>query len=430
MLFFSAIQEFINTFLHFFLAYWLFDCFWSKKYQPCITVVMLVLTGFLCTPFFLCCKGSPLQLVALFAFTVVISWLFQTKLINKLLCTAIFFVLNAAIEMMVAFFMSSLFHVELITIKEGVLYITGMLFSKFVTFLLIFLIRLKRRSSLFQIIRKNNFSVFAFPLATLVIILLQHGIFIYYPVQNTFVSIAVLVCYSVLIVANILIFEFIDTLYKNTMYETKITAANELIAKQIHQYETVLEHHSEIVKMRHDQKNFCIGVLAELKAGNVESVTKKLEEEYANLNSMMEKPNDIVHTLVAIKNEIAVAHGICIDFEYRDLGQLVIPAIDLAVILGNALDNAIEATANVSDHTRRTIHFLTAVKNKSIVITIKNPVDKKLDVENLRTTKEKSAMHGYGIISMKQIAEKYNGEVTFLCSDTEFTTSIFLSNFC
>ena len=214
------------------------------------------------------------------------------------------------------------------------------------------------------------------------------------------------------------------------MYETKITAANELIAKQIHQYETVLEHHSEIVKMRHDQKNFCIGVLAELKAGNVESVTKKLEEEYANLNSMMEKPNDIVHTLVAIKNEIAVAHGICIDFEYRDLGQLVIPAIDLAVILGNALDNAIEATANVSDHTRRTIHLLTAVKNKSIVITIKNPVDKKLDVENLRTTKEKSAMHGYGIISMKQIAEKYNGEVTFLCSDTEFTTSIFLSNFC
>ena len=145
---------------------------------------------------------------------------------------------------------------------------------------------------------------------------------------------------------------------------------------------------------------------------------------------MTNKPNDIISTLVAIKNDIAATQNVHIEYEHRSQEQIAIPAIDLAVILGNALDNAIEATANISDHTARTIHLVATIKNKSIVVTIRNPVDKKLDVENLRSTKEETSLHGYGIISMKQIAEKYDGDVTFQCSDKEFTTSVVLSNFC
>ncbi len=430
MLFLNIVTEFVNAFLHFFLAYWLFDCFWQKLYRSYISIGVLVVTSVICTPFLLCFKGSAIQYLALLVLSFCLSYLYQAKFLSRVLCTMIFFVIIAAIEMIVAFLMSWLFHVELTMIKEGVLFISGMLLSKFLMFILIISIKLKRKKALFQIVQKGNFTVFVYPFATLAIILLQHGIFVYSPGQSDFISVLVLVCYSLLIIANILIFEFIDTLYKNTIYETKINAANEIISQQTKQYEAVIEHHSEVVKLRHDQKNFCIGVLAELQTGNIETVVNKLESENAFLNDMTEKPNDIVRLLVAIKNEIAKKNGICIDFEYRCSEQLVLPAIDFSVILGNALDNAIEATANVSDYTRKTIRLVVTIKNKSIVITIKNPVEKKVDVANLRTTKEKSSMHGYGIISMKQLSERYNGDVTFLCSEEEFTTSIILSNFC
>lgn len=430
MLFFSAIQEFANAFLHFFLAYWMFDCFWSKKYQTYKNTFFLIAASLVCMPFFLLIKGSSAQYLVLFLLTFFISFMFEAKLLSSFLCTALFFAIGSTLEMVVAFTMSWVFRVELALIKEGMLFVTGMLFSKFVLFILIILLRLKRKAAMLQIVRKSGYAVFVFPLATFAIILLQHGIFVYFPISNPVVSASVLICYTLLIVANILVFEYIDALYKNTLYETKITAANDLIAQQVCQYEAVLDHHSEVSKMRHDQKNFCIGILSELKAGNIESVVNRIEAENAFLSKMTNKPNDIISTLVAIKNDIAATQNVHIEYEHRSQEQIAIPAIDLAVILGNALDNAIEATANISDHTARTIHLVATIKNKSIVVTIRNPVDKKLDVENLRSTKEETPLHGYGIISMKQIAEKYDGDVTFQCSDKEFTTSVVLSNFC
>ena len=428
MLFLNIVTEFVNAFLNVFLAYWLFESFWQRKYQKRIILLLIPLISALYTLPLLFCKGSLLHYLSIFALTLVLSCLYQEKFLNRLFATALFFVITAAVEMIVAFLMSWMFRTSLSAIKDGVLFITGMLSSKFLSFVLIVLLRIKRRSPLFQIIKANSFSIFIFPLATFAIILLQHGIFIYHPAQPPAVSVIVLICYSLLIVANVLVFEFIDSLYKNTLYESKIRAADDIISKQIKQYETVLEHHSEVVQIRHDQKNFFIGILAELKAGNIDPAINKIEAKYALLSNTPEQAGSIIHTLVAIKNETAAKNNVFIDFEHRSLEQLVISAIDLAVILGNALDNAIEAAANVSDCTKRTINLLVAIKNKSVVIKIKNPVDREIDVNNLRTTKENPSMHGFGIISMKQLAEKYDGDVTFHCSNMEFTTSIILSN--
>lgn len=430
MLFLDIVTEFINVFLNLFLAYWMFDCFWNRKYQTHKNVLWLIAASCICMPFFLFFKGSFLQYLVLLVMTFSVAFLYEAKPLSGFFGAVLFSAFGAIIEMIVAFAMSLIFHVELASIKEGILFVTGMLFSKFVLFAVIIFLRFKRKAAMLQMVRKNGYTVLLFPLATLSIILLQHGIFVYYPIDGVAVVAFVLVCYTLLIIANVLVFEFIDALYKNTLYEAKISAANELIAHQVNQYEAMIEHHSEVAKMRHDQKNFCIGILSELKAGNIEAVVNRIEAENEFLNKATNKPNDLIRTLVSIKNEAATAQNVHIEFEYRSQEQILIPAIDLAVILGNALDNAIEATANLSDHTLRRIYLVATIKNKSIVITIKNPVEKMIDVENLRSTKEEAAIHGYGIISMRQIAEKYDGEVTFLCSDTVFTTSVVLRNFC
>ena len=51
-----------------------------------------------------------------------------------------------------------------------------------------------------------------------------------------------------------------------------------------------------------------------------------------------------------------------------------------------------------------------------------------VNVEELYSHKNDIRLHGFGIMNMKTIAEKYSGEVTLSCNDNEFTTLIFLKN--
>ena len=132
--------------------------------------------------------------------------------------------------------------------------------------------------------------------------------------------------------------------------------------------------------------------------------------------------------MVDIKKQTALDLGIEIDFEYREPQKLLIPSVDMSIILGNAIDNAIEATHKLSDTSKKRIRLFVALKNDTVIITIKNPTISEIDPNNLTTEKEERENHGFGIISMKQIAAKYNGEVLFSYNNGVFVTSIIMRN--
>ena len=102
--------------------------------------------------------------------------------------------------------------------------------------------------------------------------------------------------------------------------------------------------------------------------------------------------------------------------------------VDFAIILGNALDNAIEASAKIANSDDRIVSISISVKNKSLIISIINPVAHDVDINHLITTKQQSNLHGFGILSMKNVASKYHGEIAFQCENKMFTTHILLMN--
>ena len=89
-----------------------------------------------------------------------------------------------------------------------------------------------------------------------------------------------------------------------------------------------------------------------------------------------------------IKKQTALDLGIEIDFEYREPQKLLIPSVDMSIILGNAIDNAIEATHKLSDTSKKRIRLFVALKNDTVIITIKNPTISEIDPNNLTTEKE------------------------------------------
>ena len=128
-----------------------------------------------------------------------------------------------------------------------------------------------------------------------------------------------------------------------------------------------------------------------------------------------------------MKTQVAENRGITIQTNYRELDKIKISLIDVAIILGNALDNAIEATEK-TNNVKKEIDVTINIKNDLVIITIRNPVENDVDTDHLVSSKRNDGSFGYGLSSMRSIATKYNGEVLLLCKDNIFQTTIYLRN--
>ena len=221
--------------------------------------------------------------------------------------------------------------------------------------------------------------------------------------------------------------QFVDYLYKNTINESKITAANEIIENQMMQYKSMLEHNSYVAKMQHDNKHLFLGLLSEMKNGNYDAVMKGLSDACQVCERELSSNNSIIDAVVNVKKKSAESRGIQLVSDIRNTDGIVISPMDIAIVLGNALDNAIEACENLGSEASRFLRLFIILKGNNLMISIKNPVSENVDVNNLASTKS-GDLHGFGIISMKQIADKYDGEVFFECEDKIFTTTIYMVN--
>ena len=92
--------------------------------------------------------------------------------------------------------------------------------------------------------------------------------------------------------------------------------------------------------------------------------------------------------------------------------ELPIDTCDIGVVLGNAIDNAIEAVKECKS-SKRVIEISMGIKKEACVIVIKNPYENKVQKDNygiLISSKREKYKHGYGVKSIMKIADKYQGE--------------------
>ena len=92
---------------------------------------------------------------------------------------------------------------------------------------------------------------------------------------------------------------------------------------------------------------------------------------------------------------------------------------DIAIVLANLIDNAIENIASNNKDLRLVIQT-----NEQIIITIENTTDKK--EYSLNTTKQDRINHGLGLNSIKNIAVSYNGNLNTELSEGYFIAKVVL----
>lgn len=233
-----------------------------------------------------------------------------------------------------------------------------------------------------------------------------------------------------LTISNFLIFRLINNIHEFAVNEERLKMAEELVKHQEKQYGLIFESNEQVSKQRHDYKNFLYGLLAETKNGNFESIEHRLNDELEKIGSKAEftTGNSVIDAFLGYKKAEASAKGIDIEFEHRNASSVKISGVDLALVLGNAIDNAMEGCEELSDKDKKKVNIVVVVEDERLIITISNFVAKNINVENLASTKKDTNLHGFGIMNMKSVAAKYNGEVVFECKDNVFKTIIMVDN--
>lgn len=108
----------------------------------------------------------------------------------------------------------------------------------------------------------------------------------------------------------------------------------------------------------------------------------------------------------------------------RKLGFM--DTVDIYTLLGNALDNAVESAMNMRDREKRCIDFSVSEQGEIVLIRTDNFYEGKLTFrEGLPLTgKADVHYHGFGMMSIRKIAEKYGGTVDVHAEDSVFTLQV------
>lgn len=185
-------------------------------------------------------------------------------------------------------------------------------------------------------------------------------------------------------------------------------------------------------KLFHDFHNH-IGALRQLLSHEkLKEAVKYLDELQTPVRNMADTfwtGDETADYLINSKAAAAADQGISFQAQVEFPRHTNIRSADLCAILGNLLDNALEAAKQVPEHGQRLIRLTIRRINQMLVIKVENSFFVPPVAENgsLVTTKKERGLHGWGLKSAQAAAEKYDGMVQTSHEDRIFRAVVTLS---
>ncbi len=228
------------------------------------------------------------------------------------------------------------------------------------------------------------------------------------------------VIYTFIAMAGIIIINVISVLLlimEQKVYEQKTRQQVMLSAYQQKEkdIESILDMQKQNSKQRHDINNVLI-LISELiqdeKYSKALEVLDKYRTGYNNINVTEIVSNNIVLNYL-LNRKINQCREAGIDMACYVLWNIAgVDDMDLYILLENLCDNAIEAAAQSNNPT---IKLQISEDNGNLCIYIGNTTSGNVLKNNpdMNTTKKDKSMHGFGIMNIRDIIDKYNGTINY-----------------
>ena len=370
---------------------------------------------------------GTILLICSFITAFIICQIYNSKQYIKLILSVTIIIINIASEMIVS---GVLMLTKTINFNEinsdPQLFAIGTLISKFIMFLLVLIVHFgKRKLNVENISIKYLVILSVLPFTTLSMLIIMYQVM--FVIDNTKLKLMFIISSILLIFSNIITFSVINRQNSLAKAEYELKLLKDNIDEQTKHYTELQSSHEEIRQIRHNIKSLCIGTIAELKVGKTDNAIEQLQSNI-DIIEKSSKTIDTGHPSIdsIIENKLIKCDELNItanlSYQYREL--ITVNEIEIAVIVGNILDNAIEACQKV-DCSEKEIWGSIVVDRQNIIINIKNTA---ISSNNLKTSKIDKKSHGYGLKSISHIAKKYNGYAKFSFNDNIFTSYVILDN--
>ena len=357
--------------------------------------------------------------IILFCYTYVC----RIKTYKRCIAVFIYMILGIAVELFVFTITSIAFAVSPAEVQMNLeLYLISAVTSKFLLFIVIKII--------FYVVKPNNETVAIklginnFILSLFSVLVLAILSYLAYESKNSSDRILVLIT-SVLVVANN-IFTYI--IYENSVKRDRALAKeiqdSNLFKRQKEEYAELIDAQQKSNQEIHDIKHKMYTLRSTINSENeialkligsiCEIYNDKQIIKYTEINDL-----DI---LLNVKKNRAKERTINLKYVINIDNQINIESMDLCVIFGNLIDNAIENTPKNKD-----IIFNVFSKQGYLFINGKNKININKQIDINTTTKEnKDKMHGFGLKNVKKIVKKYDGSMSTEVDEDEFNVVIML----
>lgn len=256
-----------------------------------------------------------------------------------------------------------------------------------------------------------------------------------------------------IVVLGILILSLLAIIHGFTVFQDRLLVNREnnnriVLEKQINsmqEYVTEMERFwSGLRGLKHDMRN-TLSVVMQLSAEHTEKAQAELQSYLSGLQEEMEKldtrfhtGNIVADTILSMKYHEALQTLPDLNIDVDALlfpKDLKIRGYDIGVILGNALDNALEACRElrtVEPEAEIYIRLSSSLKRKMFLMEIENRFNGELLMTGQSgfplTKKKDKDLHGIGLENIKSAAEKYQGAVDWMAEGGVFTLSVMLKN--
>lgn len=178
----------------------------------------------------------------------------------------------------------------------------------------------------------------------------------------------------------------------------------------------------------HDLKHQIAAIRTRAEKENFDKYLDRLEDSIVEYGTVVECGNETINIVLTEKNILCSTCGV--KFSYIIDGTLFdfMTEMEIYSLFGNALDNALESCTKVDDPEKRVISLKAAARGEMVILHVENFYENAPTMVNgmPQTTKTGSG-HGFGLRSIQNIAEKYDGIASVQLADGLFKLTVMMT---
>lgn len=222
------------------------------------------------------------------------------------------------------------------------------------------------------------------------------------------------------------LFEYLLQRIMKREEDKTIIYQNKLMKQQMDEIENI---YMTMRGWRHDYHNHLQslkGYLSLNKVDQMKNYLNELETDLDSIDTLYHSGNLQLDSILNAKLSIAEKGQIRIHCDASIPPQLHVSDLDLCVILGNLLDNAIESCRKIKNPDERFIRVYIGILKKQLYISITNATSETVKQRTDHYFTTKRGDHGHGLKRVDQVVKKYDGYLNRQNEPGVFATEIVL----